>query len=419
MATVPIIGSSRPGETSVPRRVALIAVLAALALRVAVAVAMGERLFWSDEDMYLSYARRVAMNQWIGPRAFTFVPPGQHYTLGILFHVIPASALAARLILACASAASVWLTWRLARRVSPWAGALAACLMAVYPLVAYTAATLYPQTLAQFYLLCGANLLMDHLVRPAPGRVVGSGLFVGLSALTVPTILTICPVLGIWMWWARGRTWRALGEVLLLAAVITATLTPWIYRNYRVEHRFIPIATVGSQIFFFANNPKADPDSKDIALVDSVYTPELKAEVARAGNPDVVYSRHAAEFIREHPGRFLLNYAKRLRHFYDFTPHVFTRNEHTGRLSALVVGLTSGPVLLLALLGAIPLMRRGAVGAFLVLLPLCWSVASAVFGVTIRYRVPIEPFILAVASWSALWLASRVWPAARQALEAR
>lgn len=416
MASVSSIETPTCGDRSVPRRVALIAALAALALRVGVALALGPRLFWSDEDMYLSYARRVSLDQWLGPRAFTFVPPGQHYTLGILFHLIPVSALDARLILAVASAASVWLTYRLAQRVSPWAGAVAACLMTLYPLVAYTAATLYPQTLAQFYLLCGANLLADHLERPSPGRVAGAGLFVGLTALTVPTILTICPALGAWMWWVRGRSFRAVAEVLLLAAVVTTTLAPWIYRNYRVEHRFIPIATVGSQIFFFANNPKADPDSKDIALVDSVYTPEIKAEIARSGNPDEVYSRHASDFIREQPGRFLLFYARRLRHFYDFTPHTFSTNSHTGRFSALVVGLTSGPVLLLALLGAVPWLRRGGIAAFVVLLPLLWSLASAVFGVTIRYRVPIEPCILVVASWSALTLAARFMPAARRAL---
>ena len=363
---------------------------------------MGRQLHWADEQTYFRHAVWTAQGQWLGPHGFTLVPPGQPYSLALLFLLTGPSVLAARLLQVLASAASVWLAYRLARRVSPGAAALAAWLLALYPLVAYTSGTLYPQSLAMLLLLGCLNLLADHADRPSGPRLAAAGVMLGLAALTVPTVLSVSPVLAAWLWWIRRARWRGALEVAALAACCALTLAPWTLRNYVVEHRFVPIAGVGAQAFFFANNPNADPDSKDLGIVDRIYTPEVEAEIARTGNPDAVYTRHALEFMRRQPGQFLGFYLRRLGHVFDFYPTTFTRTSHSGLAGRLVVGLTSGPALLLALLGAWPLLRRSRHGALWVALPLAWAAASALFGVSIRYRIPVEPCILAVAAWT-LW----------------
>jgi 4-amino-4-deoxy-L-arabinose transferase-like glycosyltransferase len=364
----------------------------------------GNRQFWPDERVYLAHATKVAHGVWWGPTAF--VPPGHYYALGLLFKIFPAEYLTARIYQAFVSALSIWLLYRLARRVSPTAAALACWVMACYPLIIYASGTLYPQTQVVMWLLFAVNFLSDLAERPGAKSLLLSGLFLGIASLTVPTVLTICPAIGLWLLWVRGFGWKAVKEAAALAVVVALVLTPWVVRNYVVLHRFVPVATVGSQIFFFANNPNANPDSKDISLVDRVYTPEIKAEIERTGNEDQVYSRHAWEFIRNQPFKFLSFYLKRLGHFFDVTPKVFSHNAHTGPAASLAVGVTSAPVLLLALLGAIPLIRRHHIAALWVLLPLAWSMASALFGVSIRYRIPVEPYIIATASWF-VWHAFR------------
>lgn len=393
----------RLAEERTAGRAAAWATLAGLLVRVASAALFGSRLHWSDERAYFAHATRVAENQWLGPHGFTLIPPGQYYTLGLLFHATGPSLLAARLFQACLSAASVWLLYRLMRRFSPGAGALAAWMLALYPLAVYTAGTLYPQSLALFLLLGCLNLLSDHVQRPSLARAAAGGLCMGLTALTVPTVLTISPVVAAWLWWARRFRARALAEVAVVALVAAAAIAPWVARNYAVEKRFIPIATVGSQIFFFANNPNANPDCKELSILERVYTPEIHAEIARTGDENGVYFRHAMEFIRTQPGRALYFYVKRLGHFFDFYPTTFTRHGHNSLPARILVGMSSGPVLLLALLGAWPLLRRGGrLPALWVLVPLSWGLANAMFGVSIRYRVPVEPCILAVAAWT-LW----------------
>jgi 4-amino-4-deoxy-L-arabinose transferase-like glycosyltransferase len=383
-----------------PARVAILAFVLALVVRLPLAFSLGDRFFWSDEKMYHAIATRVAQGDLLGDSSYTLAAPGQSFTLGAVYALFGARVLTARLFLALVSSLSVLLLYRLVRRLSPGAAVLSTFALALYPLVAYTGVTLYPQTMALFWLLAAVNLLSDHVEKPSCGRLVGAGVVLGCGALTVPTVLTVCPVLGIWLWWARRPSWRGVGEVAVLAAVVALALVPWVLRNFQVERRFIPVATVGPQIFFFANNPNADPDSKDLRLLERVYTPEIKVEIARTGDPDAVYMRHAREFIRNQPGRFLLFYAKRLGHFFDFVPRTFSSNEHTGARARWLVGLTSGPALLLALAGALGLARGSRLATLWVLLPLGWALTSALFGVSIRYRVPVEPFILAIAAWT-------------------
>ena len=385
-----------------PQLAAGLAFALALAVRLVWAFHLGNHLVWDDEHMYHRFGTFVAEWRLLDYQGWSWVPPGQPFTLGAVYAVAGAHVLTARIFLALVSSASVLLLYRLVRRLSAGVALLSAFALALYPLVTYTAETLYPQTMALFWLLCAVNVLTDHVERPSWKRLVGAGVLLGCGALTVPTILTMCPLLGIWLWWARRAGWRGVGEVALLAVFVALSLVPWTIRNYRFERRFIPIATIGQQVFFFANNPNADPDCKDLRLLERVYTPEIEAEIARTGKADEVYLRHAREFIRKQPGRFLLFYFKRLGHFFDFVPRTFSSNQYTGPVARLLVGLTSGPVLLLALVGALGLLRRSRNTALWVLLPLGWALVSALFGVSIRYRVPVEPYILATAAW-AVW----------------
>jgi 4-amino-4-deoxy-L-arabinose transferase-like glycosyltransferase len=394
------IGMTGLGEPRAARRAALLAVAVGLAVRVAAAIVMGLSLHWSDERRYMAYAIRVARGEWLGPHIFAFYPPGQYYTMGLLFHLTGASLAVARALEVAVSTASIWLLFRLVRRVSRGTAVLAAWGLALYPLVVYTSGTLYPQTLAIFYLLCFLNLLADHVERPSAARLPAAGLFLGLTALTVPTMLTMTPVVAAWLWWVRRFRWRALLEVAALACCCALTLAPWVARNLIVEKRFIPVATIGSQILFFANNPNADPDCKDIAILERVYTPEIKAEIARTGDENGVYFRHTVDFIRTQPGRFAWMYLRRLQHFYDFAPQTFTRTSHNGPLARMVVTVTSAPVLLLALFGAWGWARRSRMAALWVALPLAWGLPHAMFGVTIRYRLTMEPLIIAAAAWT-------------------
>lgn len=70
----------------------------------------------------------------------------------------------------------------------------------------------------------------------------GYGVLCGIAALTEPVALTVGPVLALLaafqLWKARKR-WLLPG--IVAAVCLTATISPWIVRNYVVFHRLIPM----------------------------------------------------------------------------------------------------------------------------------------------------------------------------------
>jgi Dolichyl-phosphate-mannose-protein mannosyltransferase len=77
---------------------------------------------------------------------------------------------------------------------------------------------------------------------PRLGEWAGYGLFWGFTALTDPVVLSVLPFLWVWLWYRRrrrGNRWAQPAGVAALALAIA--LTPWLIRNHRALHAFVPI----------------------------------------------------------------------------------------------------------------------------------------------------------------------------------
>lgn len=75
------------------------------------------------------------------------------------------------------------------------------------------------------------------------------GLLWGLIALTNPSLLIVLPACGIWMLWGTSlRT--ATPRALLASTIFILCLTPWVYRNFRTFHAFIPTrGNLGAELY--------------------------------------------------------------------------------------------------------------------------------------------------------------------------
>jgi hypothetical protein len=193
-------------------------------------------------------------------------------------------------------------------------------------------------------------------------------------------------------------------DVILLTAVTVLMLVPVTMRNFVLEDRFILVATHGAGGLYWANNPQADPLSRDVERWGELYVHQVSEEMAAKGwteaQKDSALVARARAFMREHPGRFLRNYFIRAAVMWSPVPRPWTQNEHTGRRQFLVAGLTAGPVLVLALLGVVVGRRRWWELAPFWILPVVLTLVFALFNTTVRYRLTFEPLlILLAASW--------------------
>jgi 4-amino-4-deoxy-L-arabinose transferase-like glycosyltransferase len=134
---------------------------------------------------------------------------------------------------------------------------------------------------------------------------LGFGILGGVAALTEPVVLAVLPVLAglsCHRLYGRGGRWLLPGSVWLVA--IAVTISPWIIRNYRVFHRFIPVRDGFGLELYLGNsgysghwaNRSVHPNHSDAELAEYESVGEIR------------YMDHkrtqAMDFIAAHPAWF-------------------------------------------------------------------------------------------------------------------
>ena len=132
---------------------------------------------------------------------------------------------------------------------------------------------------------------------------VAFGALCGLAALTEPVSLAVLPFLGLWTFYRlfrQHRPWKAPMVAAALAGI--SVLTPWLVRNYRTFHRFIPVRS-GFGLELYIGNNGYSTRWVNSALHPNHNDAEL-AEYERVG--EIAYMDHkfqqAKDYIRSPPG---------------------------------------------------------------------------------------------------------------------
>src|SRR6266436_3264706 len=215
---------------------------------------------------------------------------------------------------------------------------------------------------------------------------IAFGLLWGVAALTNTSLLAFLPASGLWPCyrrWKKGKT--SLTGVLLATLFFSATIAPWLVRNYQTFGKFIFIRSNFGAELRLGNGPGADgtwmvylhPTQNVLAmrryqeLGETAYVAERK--------------REAMQFIREDYGRFAWISLKRFIYYWAGRP----------RASGFP-GLADNSLFLassvLAFWGLGRALRKRQPGAWLFLwLVLLYPAAYYFVFPHARYRHPIEP----------------------------
>ena len=281
-----------------------------------------------------------------------------------------------------------------AASISRWA----VWLWALYPAaMQYAVRWVWETSLSTLLFTCAFALaLRMHQRSPdRPGRFAGRdwvlfGLLWGAIALANPALVLFLPFAGIWILTGAGRALvRGLAGASLSAVIFLAILAPWVIRNGRVFHHFVPLrANFGAELYL-GNGPGAtgllmeyDHPAKDPqqlrlyrAMGEYRYA-QMRGELAK-------------RTIRADRWLFVRNTLKRLDFFWFGVPSAsgnaagrFFRSLNFGFLS------TAG------LLGLLLALRRRVYGAWLFAFAFL-TLPAVYYFVTVhaRFRHPLEPLI--------------------------
>ena len=270
-------------------------------------------------------------------------------------------------------------------------GVLAAWVWSCWLYEAVVSVRLWESSLSAL-LLATALSLLPKLAEPRRwSHWLLFGLLAGVAALTNTTLLSLFPFFWLWLWIVCGRRARSCGKLLLASiGVCVLTLLPWTIRNYETFHRLMPIRDNFGLELWIGNHEgaiQAHEFPHDFPLIDpSQYNQlgELRFMEAKR--------QMALQFIGEHPGEFLRLSARRFLRFW-------TRPQ----------GSAWPWISLLAWLGLIRALRNLETAAtpiaiVMVVFPLVYYVTHTFP----TYRHPIEPIVLLLASYAAIW-APETW----------
>jgi 4-amino-4-deoxy-L-arabinose transferase-like glycosyltransferase len=394
----------------------LIIFLVALVLRLAVAqwAAGGlHRALAGDEPDYVTRALSLADGRGIADadgRPSSLRMPGLPALLAAVFSIAGPNVAAARVVMCVLGALLAPLCYLLGSVLGGRrAGLPCAALAAVFPNWVWYSGDLMTDLPCAALGALLAWMLVEAWRRDSLPRFALAGLIGGVGVLFRATMLVFVPGIVLWIFLVVPGLRRRVAATGLVCGALVCALAPWAARNTAVQGEFVPLSTQGGIELFIANNPRATGVlAHDFAL----YRDELAARYPRDLFPNearrsAMYERDALSFIRGNFGRFLRLCAVRVGEFWKvYSPRVPLWQ------SLLTIASFGLALPFAALAAARRGWRRGPEMLFVILIA-SQTALHAVFTSVIRYRISIEPFVLALAVAGFVRLLDRRAPRAR------
>jgi 4-amino-4-deoxy-L-arabinose transferase-like glycosyltransferase len=302
------------------------------------------------------------------------------------------------------STATIWLLWRLTLALfnNRVAALLAAFAAALYPHFIFFATTGLTET-AYIFLTVLAFLLLYR------AHYFWGSVTLVASILVRPSLDFLAPVLIVQFALVIHRAgWRTaalkLGQYGLVYLVLMA---PWWLHNEIKYHQFVRLSLGGGIVMYRGNNPANQTGGGvcnrrycDYDINDSVL--QIQDPVAQ----DRALFKAGVDYMVAHPGRTAEMFGVKFLRFWRLWPY------DEGYRTPLIIAaslLSYAPALLLA---CVYLVRRGVRDARRtspILLYFCFLMAVHLITIaSVRYRLPLEPFLMVFGMCALADLAARV-----------
>ncbi len=244
-------------------------------------------------------------------------PPLHPFVLSLGFLVFDVNIGVARLTVTLISALTTPLVYLVAKRLANHRAAFFSALIHIFfPSFVAFAHLLWSETLFIFLILLAIYLstfLRDAVTfRQSAPYALGSGIILGLSGLTRPTILPLLLLLPLWAFFNISNIRLRLVIPILIFLTSIAILIPWELLLYEKEGHFVLLVTTGDLNLFAANHP-TDVTFEDVRLL------------AEENNldPDAVMRDIAIETILDDPVTVLGSNFGRTLWLWSVDEHVF------------------------------------------------------------------------------------------------
>ena len=377
------------------RNVLLIIVLIGLTLRVAVAVLLPDQSAnWTDASAFRHYAQTLRET---GEYRSTLYMP-----LYILMIFVTGFGWGQLTVDIALSLTLIWLVYELTLAIfaDTAAALISAFFVAIYPQFAFVAVIGLTEGLFMA-LFVGAYVCWYR------GRFVAAAILAVLSILCRPAIDLLAPILAFYFALAIYRLpfTTALKQVAIYVIIYCALMAPWWLHNYNTYGQFVRLNLAGGENFYSGNNPmnKTGGALRGVDFSTAEFD-KIPDRVAR----DNALWKAGIEFIRNDPSAFLDRAVQKFIRFWRLWPHF---ESYSTPFYIAVNVISYVPIFLLTIV----YLAMWGVREFWRIAPMLaiagyLTLVNCVFVASIRYRMPIEPFMMIFAAIAIVRLARRWRP---------
>ena len=195
----------------------------------------------------------------------------------------------------------------------------------------------------------------------------------------------------------------------ILMVVTLMVVAPWSIRNSLHYGQFVLVTTEGGHAFWQGNNPYFDgvnrPGPDDIPQ-------ELRQKLKGLSKieKDRVYYRESFNFIRNKPMQFVKLYIIKFFNYWRLYPNTISENRFTTLKTKIISLLTYGLLLPFALFGIIKSVFHNKKTLLLLFLMLSFSLGYSLFLTSVRYRIPLDVYVIVFAAFGIIRVFKSVFP---------
>jgi len=390
------------------QRLLLLVLLLALVARLGlIALLNPQGFYFSDARHYDQAATSILAGEGWGDQYNR--APFYPLVMAAVYAVFGHSFTAVRVIEACAALLLCLIIFQIARRiVAPKTALAAAALAAIYPHFLLVSVILYPTHLFTVLLMGSIYGLILYSENMKWIFLFMSSLCAALAALTIPAFFFILPFLLLWVLFEPQGWRRKVGGFVLYVLVFTAVLTPWTVHNYQKYGRLTLSQPVPHTVFPDLNNLEGQKQQIENGFTDTTEYFKQHPSGTEQDRLDRIISQYL-----HHPLQSIKYMVSELGHFWALYPdrldtqsstyqksiqkedqRMMTTSSTLWRTAKIISILFMAPIFLFALMGFIASFPLNSKSVLLLGSIVCFSFGYSLIYAEVRYRIPIEPFVL-------------------------
>ncbi len=293
----------------------------------------------------------------------------------------------------------IWLVYELSSLIfaDKRTALLAAALTAIYPYFIFYSVVGLTETLFMVLIIAAYVCWYRNMF-------VAAAVFSVLAILTRPIFDPLAPILVLFFAVVIQRLSiaAALTKLMAYAMIYCLLMAPWWLHNYNAYGSFVRLNLGGGLALFAANDPLNKSGGLDTNLKAATAAfNQINDPIAR----DRALRNAAFAYIKDNPKHFFMQALVRFQRFWYPWPHT----EKYNSFGYIIISLCSFvPVLLMAIVFLILCGREHLRRITpLLLFGTYLTAIHMIFPGSLRYRLPLEPFLIVLAAAGTIHLVSR------------